>query len=119
LKANLFNLGYVKLAYQDMYNTENRFGKSVWGKLTLIPQKFPKLKEASLYYAQADVNRIELDKLRCEGARLAGRVVWSYTEQYSLVGRYQEFYTDLNGDGRIAGASETVETLSFGLEFRF
>ncbi len=119
LKANLFNLGYVKLAYQDMYNTENRFGKSVWGKLTLIPQKFPKLKEASLYYAQTDVNRIELDKLRCEGARLAGRVVWGYTDQYSLVGRYQEFYTDLNGDGKIAGASETVETLSFGLEFQF
>ena len=119
LRGNLWNFAYLKVAYQDMYNKEHTKGKSLWGKLTLMPQKFPKLKEASLYYAQTDVNQVDLKNWRNEQAEVSGRLVYGYNDSYNVICKYSEYYTDLNADGVIRGKDEIVESITFGVEFQF
>jgi hypothetical protein len=119
LKGNIGNFAYLKVAYQDMYNQGHSQGKSLWGKLTFMPEKFPQLKEASLYYAQTDVDRIDWKNLRNGNAQVSGRIVYGYNDYYNLICRYKEYYTDLNGDGVISGRDETVESLTLGIEFQF
>jgi hypothetical protein len=119
LKGNIANFAYLKVAYQDMYNDSNTKGKSLWGKLTLMPDKFPKLKEASLYYAMTDVDSIDIHNLRNENAEISGRIVYGYNEYYNIIGKYTQYYKDVNGDGIISGKDETVDSISFGVEFQF
>ncbi len=119
LRGNLWNLGHLKVAYQDMYNKENTKGKSLWGKLTLMPEKFPRLKEASIYYAQTDVDRVNFKELRNEQAQISGRVVYGYNDSYNVICKYTEYYKDQNADGLIRGKDEIVESIVFGVEFQF
>ncbi len=119
LRLNVGNLAYIKVAYQDMYSKESITGKSLWGKLTIMPEQFPKLKEASLYYAQTDVERIDLKTLRNVNASVSGRLVYGYNDYYNLIAKYTEYYTDSNGDGIIHGKDEINESITFGVEFQF
>lgn len=119
LKGNIANFAYLKVAYQDMYNDGVNKGKSLWAKLTFMPEKFPKLREASLYYAQTDVARVDWKNLRNSAAQINGRIVYGYNDSYNLICKYREFYQDANGDGVIEGKDEIIESLSIGIEFQF
>jgi hypothetical protein len=119
LRANLFNFMYAKIAYQDMYGKNNFLGKSLWASITVNPSMVPKLKEATVYYSQTNTNYINFKWLRNENALIAGRLVYSVSDNANLVGRYSEYYTDINGDGRIKGKDEITEMLTFGVEFQF
>ncbi len=119
LRGGIEKLGYLKVAFQDMYGDQLTQGKSLWGKLTLMPNKIPNLKEASFYYAQTDVDSISFKTLRTANARVSGRLVYGYNDNYSLILRYSEYYSDLNADGLISGKNEVVEAVNVGIEFQF
>ncbi|MFO8145042.1 MAG: hypothetical protein R6T89_04885 [Candidatus Syntrophosphaera sp.] len=119
LKANVTDIGHIKAAYQDMFGGRRSRGKSLWCKITAMPAKLPKLKEASLYYAQTNVDRIDLKEFRNVNSQLSGRLVYGYNEYYSLVCKYTEYYTDLNSDGKIRGEDEVVESIILGIDFQF
>ncbi|NLN84838.1 MAG: hypothetical protein GX135_01890 [Candidatus Cloacimonetes bacterium] len=119
LKANIANFAYMKVAYQNMFGDDVVKGKSLWAKLSFMPEKFPRLKEASIYYAQTDVNKMDLRNWRNPNSQINGRIVYSYSDNYNLVCRYREYYRDVNGDGEIKGKDEIIESLSLGIEFQF
>lgn len=118
LKGNIGRIGYLKVAYQDLYGDELKHGKSLWGKLTIMPGRLPKLKEASLYYAQTDVDKVDWKNLRCVNAEISSRLVYGYSDNLNLVLKYSEYYSDLNADGLILGRDEVVEAVNFGVEFQ-
>jgi len=119
VRANLFDIVFFKLAYQDMYGEGNAEGKSLWSSITVNPSMIPKLKEASIYYSQANVNYINFHYPRNQNANVTGRLVYALSENTNLVGRYCETYNDLNSDGIIKGKDEILEMLTFGVEFTF
>jgi len=119
VRANLFDMVFFKLAYQDMYGKDNFLGKSLWSSITVNPKSIPKLKEATLYYSQANVNYINFRYPRNENAHVLGRLVYALSDNTNLVGRYNEYYNDLNNDGHIKGKDEVLEVLTFGVEFSF
>ncbi len=119
LRGNLGKLGHLKVAYQDMYGDSLATGKSLWAKFTVIPQNLPQLKEASLYYAQTDINRVSFRQARNPNARISGRLVYAFSKDYAVVLRYSEYYRDLDGNGIIKGRNEVIEALNLGVEFQF
>ncbi len=119
MKGNIANFAYLKVAYQDMFKGDVSKGKSLWAKLTFMPRVFPKLREASVYYAQMDVDRIDWTNWRNPNAQINGLVVYGYNDTYNLICKYREYYQDANGDGIIAGREEIIESLSLGIEFQF
>jgi len=102
-----------------MYGEGNAEGKSLWSSITVNPSMIPKLKEASIYYSQANVNYINFHYPRNQNANVTGRLVYALSENTNLVGRYCETYNDLNSDGIIKGKDEILEMLTFGVEFTF
>ncbi len=119
LRANLYDIVFVKGAYQDMYGENNFLGKSIWASVTVNPTMIPKLKEATVFYSQTNVNYIDFKNPRNFNANVLGRLVYSLSPNTNLVGRYSEVYNDLNGDGKIKGKDEVQENLTFGVEFSF
>ena len=119
LQADFSTFAYFRAAFQDMYGSDVVAGKSLWMKLGITPSFFPKLKQASLYYSQTDANYIDFIHLRNENAHVIGELVYQISDNANLIGRYSEFYTDINQDGRIKGRDEIQEILSFGVEFTF
>ncbi len=119
VRANIYDLLFFKLAYQDMYGQNNFLGKSLWSSITVNPTSIPKLKEATLYYSQTNVNYINFRYPRNENAHVLGRLVYALSDNTNLVGRYNEYYNDLNEDGKIKGKDEILEVLTFGVEFTF
>lgn len=119
VRANLWDVVFFKLAYQDMYGDDMRHGKSLWMKLGIVQNYLPKLKDASIFYSQTNVDYIDFTALRNSQANVVGRIVYSISDNVDLVGKYTEFYTDLNNDGRIKGRDEVLEMMNFGVEFAF
>lgn len=119
LRANIYDALFLKIAYQDTYGGENARGKSLWGSLTLNPTLIKKIKEASFYYSQTNNRYINFVHPRNPNAHLLGKVVYSISENASIIGRYSEVYNDLNNDGLIKGNEEVIECLVFGMEFTF
>lgn len=119
LGASLFDVVFLKVAYQDMYGTDVVTGKSIWGTLGVDPKLINKLKEASVSYSQTNVEYIAMNQLRSPSAKVTGTLKYGLSDNTNLVGRYNERYLDLNSDGEIKGKDETVSTMSFGVEFSF
>ncbi len=119
LKANIANIGHVKVAYQDMYGEDNHTGKSLWANLAAYPSIVEKLKEASVYYSQTHARYIDFLHPRTNSAALSGRVVYSLSETADLIARYNETYSDVNGDGKIKGTDEIITGFAVGVEFSF
>jgi len=119
LQAELWEMIYLRAAYQDMYGKDMVAGKSLWTKLGITPKKIPKLKQATLYYSQTNVDYINLRSLRNHQAHVVGELIYGIADNANLIGRYSEHYTDINNDGRIRGKEEIQEILSFGVEFTF
>jgi hypothetical protein len=119
LRANIYDVVFFKVAFQDMYGKDRFLGKSLWTSASLNPTMIPKLKEATIYYSQANVNYINFRYPRNFNANVLGRVVYSLSENTNLVGRYSEHYNDLNEDGIIKGKDEILEVFTFGVEFNF
>jgi len=119
LKANIANIGYVKVAYQDMYGDKMTTGKSLWANATATPAMIKNLKEAGVYYSQAHVRYIDFIHPRTSSAALAGKVVYEISESTDMVARYSETYSDVNGDGKIKGNDEIISAFAVGVEFRF
>jgi hypothetical protein len=119
LQADFPDYAYLRLAYQDMYSSSGVAGKSLWFKLGITPGFIPKFKQVSLYYSQTDADRIDFVHLRNERAHLVAELRYQIAENANLLGRYSEFYRDVNKDGRIRGKEEIEENLGFGVEFYF
>ncbi len=119
MRANLYDILFIKLAYQDMYGEANAAGKSLWSSVTVNPTMVPKLKEATLYYSQANVNYINFRYPRNQNAHVMGRLVYALSDNTNLVGKYSEYYNDLNSDGIMKGKDEILKMLTFGVEFTF
>jgi len=109
----------LRVTYQDMYNDSKTKGKSLWGELTVIPNIIPKLQEASIVYGQSNVDYISFDTLRNENAEIGGKIVYNLSSAFNLALRYNEYYRDLNRDGKIKGNDEIIESMSLGIEFQF
>ncbi|GAB1468515.1 hypothetical protein MASR2M64_12470 [Candidatus Cloacimonadota bacterium] len=119
LRANVYDVVFVKGAYQDMYGKGDFRGKSLWASVTVNPTFIPKLNEATIYYSQTNVNYIDFIHPRNEDAYVIGRASYALSDNTNLVGRYSEVYNDLNADGRIKGKDEVQTTFTFGVEFSF
>ncbi len=119
LEANLFNVIIMRAAYQDMYGEDVQTGKSIWAKVGLDPKIIPKLREASIGYAQTNVPYISVKKIQTPSAQIDGKVAYGLSANTFLVGKYSERYVDINGNGKIKGKDETVKSMTFGVEFQF
>jgi len=119
IKANFFNVAYLKIAYQDMYGEDLITGKSLWGTLGVDPQMIPKLKEASISYSQTNVEYLAMNTLQSPSAKVNGTISYGLSDNTFLVGKYSERYVDLNADGKIKGKDETLSAMTFGVEFKF
>jgi len=119
MQAELWEMLYFRAAYQDMYGKDMKAGKSIWAKLGATPKVIPKLKQATLYYSQTNVDYIDFRRLRTSQAHVVGELIYAIAENANLIGRYTEHYTDINNDGRIRGKNEIQEILTFGVEFTF
>lgn len=119
LRANVMDLGYIKVAFQDMYGENMNTGKSLWANVTANPHNVMRLKEASLSYSQAYVPYLDFRKLRTSSATISGRLVYNISDSADLVGRYSEIYVDSNRDGKIKGKSEVISSFAFSVEFTF
>lgn len=119
LRANILNLGNVKVAYQDMYGKNMNTGKSLWASATVHPAIIPSLKEASILYSQVHTEYIDFKNLRCSDATVSGKLVYNISGNTDLVGRYSELYFDANSDGEIRGKNEVIRTFAFGVDFSF
>jgi hypothetical protein len=119
LRANILNIGNIKVAYQDMYGKDMSTGKSLWASATVHPAVLPKLKEASILYSQVHAPYISFRNLPSNNSTVSGRVGYNLSGNTDLVGRYSEIYTDANGDGKIRGKNERITSFAFGVEFSF
>jgi hypothetical protein len=119
LEANLFNVIFMRAAYQDMYGEEVQTGKSLWAKVGLDPKIMPKLREASVGYSQTNVPYLSIDKLQTPSAQIDGKLAYGLSDNTFLVGKYSERYVDLDGNGKIKGKDETIKSMTFGVEFQF
>lgn len=119
LRANFYDIVNLKVAFQDMYGEGNHMGKSLWGSLTVNPTFVPNLKEATMSYSQVNVNYIDLRYPRNFNSIVTGRLVYGLSDTTNLVGKYNEVYIDLDGDGKIKGKDEVIESFAFGVEFSF
>jgi len=119
LRANIYDLVYVKVAFQDMYGDEMNTGKSLWASLSANPRNILNLREAGLSYSQTNVPYIDFINFRNNQSHISGRLVYGLSENANLVGRYSEVYTDINGDGKIKGKGEVTSSFAFGVEFQF
>jgi hypothetical protein len=119
LRGDILDLGYFKLAYQDMYGKDVTTGKSLWINLTANPHNIMNLKEASINYSQNNARYIDFLEPRNANATVMGSVVYSIGENADIVGRYSEMYNDVNGDGKIRGSREVITSFSFGVQFTF
>jgi len=117
LTSNLFNVLSLNIAYQDMYGSDVKTGKSLWGSLSLTPTFMPMLKEAKISYQQTNVEKIS--DWKTPSALVSGRVAYGMSANTDLVAKYQERYVDINSDGKIKGDEETEKTFGFGVEFKF
>ncbi len=119
IRASLFNMAFLSVAYQDMYGEDIITGKSIWGSVGVDPKIIPKLKEATVSYSQTNVKYISINQLRSPSAQISGRLAYGLSDNAWLVGKYSERYVDLDGNGKIKGSEETVTSMSFGVEFKF
>jgi len=117
--TNIANIIYFDLAYQDMYGKDVTTGKSLWAGLRADTSMIPKIKEASIMYAQTNKEYINFREFRNENATVTGKISYELGGNSYLVGNYQERYTDTNGDGKIKGEDEIAKTFSFTVEFKF
>ena len=116
--TNIFNTLFLKIAYEDMYGRDVENGKSLWGSVWLEQKLIPKLSVARLDYSQTRVKSI-LSDWRTPSSMIEGRLGYALSPNTSLVGKYQERYVDLNGNGKIGGEEETIKAMTFGVEFSF
>jgi len=119
LRAEVMDLGYVKMAFQDMYGKKMNTGKSLWINVTANPQNVLNLKEAGITYSQAHVPYIDFRHLRTSCANVSGILVYSLSDSADLVGRYSEIYIDSNSDGKIKGDTEVISSFALTVEFTF
>jgi hypothetical protein len=119
VEADLFNAVKASLAVQDMYGKDLTTGKSIWASAWADPKIIPRIREIGISYSQTNVPYISYKKLRTPSAFVEGRAVYELSDNTSLVARYSERYTDVNGDGEIKGEREVKRSSGFGLEFRF
>lgn len=119
IRANIFNVLFMRIAYQDMYGEDVITGKSIWGTLGVDPSIVPKLKEASISYSQSNVRTLAINQLKSPSAQVVGKMSYGLSENTFLVGKYSERYIDIDGNGKIQGSEETVSSMTFGVEFKF
>lgn len=119
ITANIGQLFYFDLAYQDMYGEDVTSGKSLWAGLRADTSMIPKINEASIEYAQRNKKYINFKQFRNENATVTGKISYELGGNSYLVGNYQERYSDMNNDGKIKGEDEIAKTFSFTVEFKF
>ncbi len=117
ITANLINLIFLTVSYEDMYGEDDVNFRSVWGKVNFNTKYIPKLTKAEIGYTQTGFDK--LTEFKTANAIINGTLGYSLGGNTQLVGSYQERYVDLNNDGKIKGEDETITSMSMGVEFRF
>ncbi len=117
ITANLINLIFLTIAYEDMYGEDEINSRSLWGKVNFNTKYIPKLTKAEIGYTQTGFDK--LTEFKTANAIISGTLGYSLGGNTQLVGSYQERYVDLNNDGKIKGEDETITSMSMGVEFRF
>jgi len=119
IQANILEMLYLKISYQDMYGENVRTGKSLWAGLKVMQDYIPHLIEAYVAYSQRNVDYIDFGHLRNIGAQIDGRLTYAISPNAHLVGKFAQRYVDVNNNGDIKGKDEVINTVTFGVEFRF
>ena len=117
ITANLINLIFLTVSYEDMYGEDDVNFRSIWGKVNFNTKFIPKLTKAEIGYTQTGFDK--LTEFKTTNAIINGTLGYSLGGNTQLVGSYQERYVDLNNDGKIKGEDETITSMSMGVEFRF
>ncbi|MBN1326999.1 MAG: hypothetical protein JW996_03520 [Candidatus Cloacimonetes bacterium] len=117
LTADLFNMIYLTVSYEDMYGEDDYNYRSIWGKVNLAQKLIPKLVQAEVNYSQTGFDKLRYFK--APSAQVNGILAYSLGSTTRLVAKYQERYSDFNGNGRIKGKEETIKSMNVGVEFRF
>lgn len=119
ITSNIADLLYLDIAFQDMYGDGLVYGKSLWAGLRADTSMIPKIREASITYSQTNKKYIDFHRFRAIGAQVNGKISYELGGSSYLVGKYQERYNDVDGDGKIKGDKEISKTFGFGVEFYF
>lgn len=117
--ANIQEIFYLKIAFQDMYGEQVRTGKSLWAGVKVMQDYIPRLADASIAYSQRNVHYINFRRLRNTAAQIDGKMTYTISTDSRLVGRFTQRYLDIDNDGIIRGKDEVINTVTFGVEFRF
>ena len=100
-----------------MYDDNDANYRSLWGKANLDTKIIPKLSKAEIGYTQTGFDK--LSEFKTANAVISGSLGYELGGSTQLIGRYQEYYVDLNNDGIIKGKDETITSMSMGVEFSF
>ena len=117
LTTNILNFLFITVAYEDMYDDNDANYRSLWGKANLDTKIIPKLSKAEIGYTQTGFDK--LSEFKTANAVISGSLGYELGGSTQLIGRYQEYYVDLNNDGIIKGKDETITSMSIGVEFSF
>jgi hypothetical protein len=117
LTTNILNFLFITVAYEDMYDDNDANYRSLWGKANLDTKIIPKLSKAEIGYTQTGFDK--LSEFKTANAVISGSLGYELGGSTQLIGRYQEYYVDLNNDGIIKGKDETITSMSMGVEFSF
>lgn len=117
LTTNILNFLFITVSYEDMYGKNDISNRSLWGQVRLEQRIIPNLSVAAIEYGQN--NFTELKAFKAPSAYVDGKLGYNIGPSTQLVGNYKQRYVDLDNNGKIRGKKETVETMSFGVEFRF
>ncbi|MBN2461725.1 MAG: hypothetical protein JXB60_08955 [Candidatus Cloacimonetes bacterium] len=118
LTANIFNILFLTIAYEDMYGEDDYDRKSIYGNASL--QKIlPRLTKAEFNYSQTGFNKLKDLEFKAPSALVSASLGYSLAANTSLVATYQVRYSDYDGDGKIRGKDETLKVVNIGVEFMF
>ncbi len=112
---NLFKLVDFYAEYQDMSQKERNFN-SLQAQATLNTAFLPKIKQATAYYNQYNVDKLFSPS---DGTVLGYRLMYELTAGAYLMFDFRQTYRDLNGDGKYKGGSEIIKTINIGTYFSF
>lgn len=112
---NLFDVLIFRAQYQNMSKTDIELN-TLRGNLDLNTTFIPKIKSAGAYYYQQNVKEFFEKE---EGTIMGYQVQYEISSGAYMLFDYRQTFRDLNGDGKIAGKGETLNTTNITTAFTF
>ena len=112
---NLFDVLIFRAQYQNMSKSDIELN-TLRGNLDLNTTFIPKIKSAGAYYYQQNVKEFFEKE---EGTIMGYQVQYEISSGAYMLFDYRQTFRDLNGDGKIAGKGETLNTTNITTAFTF